>query len=1567
MRYLIAAGTRLYQHYAELPAVHTDVERIVTLFASMGYERILESVSLDPIAAEFEDALSAWCSTAELAADDVVVIYYAGHGDRPLGGRYRLACVDSEHHRPRSWLSLQNLAEVFGSSPLRNVLFLIDACHAAAGAAEISTVTDAIVATRTRGDNLGSGTWILGSARHRDLADDGAFALAVSRAAEAGDGPSQQFISPAEIVNRVNRIFAKDGLRQRAAASSADQTKQPPFFINPAFDPYAQIDVDGQDAERELDISSHFGPRGRGVEHVHDPGMYFTGRSHALTVIRAHLNGSGGHNVLVVTADPGSGKSAVLGQLVMEKCSDISINARHQTLDSLVSRLAASSDIKATTLEGLLSILANRKKPLRVIVDSLDEAGPVGDKVEARRISWDLIRPLGAVPCVRLVVGSRRELLSHIGDRQPVVDLDDIRYSADTSTKRYVEQILMDVGSPYHLQPATAADIAHEVAQRAGLCFLVARMTASALLRDDAIDTSVPGWAERLPSDVGAAFDAYLQRVPRERHSSTMTLLTTLAFGEGNGLPRRIWVRVASRVGGVPLTETHIDTLVDEDSSYLTSVEVDGVKYFRLYHQELSDYLKNHALKHRDLVDIQESFVDELLHLASNCDWKRVHPYIISHLATHAAAANSISDLVADPAFVLAANPVGLLRAVRHSSCDPTLAMIIERCADILEDASSKNLDRAAQLAFVAETYGATLFARRAEGISTSLERVRAEPRKVTPHRIVGQHTERTYSNRSAHWAWMIEDVEIPGSGRIILANPPETAHVHVWSLNDVSQSTLLIHSAPVTGLSVIPGTDNRPLAVTLDQAGELRIWDLVDQVIVRRLPRAGYHEILDIGTSSSGAPLIVCKNPRRVAVIDLNALATVYETDVTTPSDVPFWSPGATACLVRTGDNRTALLLCDGQKSEVSIHLLEAYSSPRIVLVIGSIENPVLMDRFIYPEAGTIAAIYEPSKRICLLDVDSGEISASPFNGFEWKPEGGFVEGDEGEPLFFGRQMVGLLAGSLAAGLITKNVEGSSQTFIPFVSDKRIFAVTVPDDHTAIAVVDCVSGNYVGEPLRGHESSVCAVHLIRFPESGSISILAVGNDGTARLWPWRSPVMVQDVEQNLNNNDQMSHPFEAEVVLDWRANPKMILFGPPGIRRVDVRILDELDGKNGQPFSEHVMSVSHLREHDCSEDADGTIQILSWEYSHHTTSKTDPDIAYGQPVGTYYWNRIPVDGHPYGLKLDWLHGGRGRISACLIPSNSAHPNARVVAFDALRGQVQLMESPSDAGKMVQVPWNIDSARDLVRSTAFTSLEGDAVLMVIVRKATGYEETVTGRRSPDNTRVADSAASHVESELPSLCYLWDVTKRQAARDTPLVLLAGIEIIAPEHGKNGTRYVAMRSRGGSTIVLDLATDQRHVVQAAQQSADRYDKATFTGRHCIRWANLRDSTSVLLSINPSGSDDLLEDEFVQSVPVTVWRSDAPDHTYRLPVCASHILWTGSAPNGEALVAVSDTKEITLCHLASNEKVWATSLPALVVSFTAVNCGETFNFAVGTQQGVILLRPRITGAWRRRLGLS
>ena len=1559
-RYVVAAGTRHYREAAELPLAHEDVERAAELFTSMGYERVLTDVSYDPDSESFENALADWCGTPGLDADDVVVVYYAGHGDRSPAGQYRLAAADSEPGRPRSWLSLPNLAEILATSPVRNVLFVVDACHAAAATAEIGTITDTIVAGRGRADAFGGGTWLLASARHRDLAVDGAFVSELAKACAQGDGPSQRHLAPSTLTERINRAFVAAGLAQRAACSSVDQSERPPFFGNPFFEPHAEITGEGLAGGDASDVSSHFEPRGRGVEHVHDPGSYFTGRERALRAARAHLDATGQGRVLVVTADPGSGKSAVLGRLVLEGCADASVNAHHQTLEALVGRIAAAADVRAATPVALCTALAGRERPFRIVVDSLDEAGSAGDKAEARRIAWELLRPLAAVTCVRLVVGSRRELLPHLGSQVPVVDLDDSAYARDTDTAEYVRKILGDAGAPYEHCPEVARQVAHEVARRAGRCFLVARMTASALLRGSVVDTAAAGWAEQLPSDVGGAFEVYLQRLPQERHAKTMALLTAVAFGEGNGLPRRLWVRVATRLSGIALVQADVDLLLDEDGSYLAQAEADGTKHFRLYHQELTDHLKWRALNHRDLADLQGCFVEALGELVPERDWSRAHPYVRAHLATHAAASGELDDLIEDASFVVHAEPATLLPAVRQALRRPTLAMAVERYAYLVTDTNATLVDRPALLAFVAGTYGEHAVSRQAQEMSGVLERILVEPREITPHRVVGRHDGDAYATRSYIRNWKIKHAVLPDGGRVVLAAQPLASHVHAWRLDNPSQSTILPHAAGVVGLALLDDGTGRARAVTLDAKADIRIWDVADQTLTHTIP-SGATLLLDAGFRGDGTPLLVYGDAERVMVCTLPLLEPLVEVACTTIPQEGLDEVGPSACLAHFENGQVRLLLCDGVRGRVTLHSLDGDGD--VTVLLDGMAQPVLADH-IRGSRGTVAAVYEPRSSLTLLHPGSGRTVPIGFSGFSWQ-ENGFALGSEESPVFVAQDREDLLVASLDAPpqrIAARGKPGGHASFMaPVLLPHGLYAATVGYG-SLVRVMDCATAEVEGSPLHGHEGAVCSLQLL--PSSGDAGpdILAIGNDGTARLWRWDDHKRPGEPRSPFA---ELSAP-EIEALVPWPQDSVGVIAVSGRVCRY---VAPAPDPDHGTTVSlVDGLKADGITEQRCSVDRAGTLHLLLWEYAHlRRPEDGDSDLpdrlsstSFSYPV----WHRISPGGRAEATELTGLRADtRFEVHAHLLPPTDAHPHTRILGLDAVRGRVGLLATPDADLDWTDLTWPLDPDEDWVCSAAFTTPSGSTVLMTGVRGTRLQEGSVGGR--PPRLFLEDDGPPADEAPRAADGRLWDVSTRTPGQGTPVELLDDVWLLRPHHADAGTRWVAQQGRDGTTEVIDLSTGRHHVVRGRRPATNPVGspfRTLVSGTdYFIHWTELSDGSAVLLLLDPEASDD------AHAAPVTVWNAAAPDSTRHLSVPACRLLWTGRAPSGDALVAVSDEHGVALCHLPSGEKVWSAPLPALVTSLTALPASPVLDLAVGTQQGVVFLRPRLSRAWRDSLGFG
>ncbi|WP_439673730.1 caspase family protein [Embleya sp. MST-111070] len=1531
-RYLVAAGTRHYCELGELRGAHRDVGRIVDLFGAMGYERVLAEVSRDPDADEFENALADWCAGGGLTAGDVVVVYYAGHGDPPIAGPYRLACAGSVATRPRTWLSLENLAAILAESPVRDVLFIVDACHAGLGADELGAVTAAFAATRARGEEPGSGTWVLASARRRELAcDEGHFVTELARAHAAGDGASQRRLSPALLADRINRAFVTAGHTQRAVCSVTDQSIQPPFFPNPAFDPAAEIGPDGR-AEGEVgDVTAHFEPRGRGVEHVHDPGSYFTGRAHALDVVRTRLAGPGGRGPLAVTGAPGSGKSALLGRIVLEGDTsggaspiDVSINARHQTIDALIGRLAGAADVRASSVDALLAALAGRQAPYRVVVDSLDEAGPGHDIVEARRIAWELLRPLGDVPSVRLVVGSRRELLSDWCKHAPIVDLDADTYADDTSVADYVERILTDVRSPYTDAPDTARVIAGAVARRAGRCFLVARMTASALLRQEPVNVAASGWADALPSDVDGAFRSYLERLPAARRATALTLLTTLAFAEGHGLPRAgVWTAVASRLSGAAVCERDIDELVDEEGSYLTTVDVGGHRYFRLYHQELTDHLRERALSSRTLTDIQTCFVTALLTLTpplpdrTGPNWAKAEPYVRYHLATHAGAAGTIGELISDPAFVLAAGPLDLLRAVRRVREDSMVPLVIERCAEVLR---KREQDRAAHLAFVARANGEHDFADRALALSTSAERVWMEPRSVTPHQVIGHHGTGGFSVDEIDDNWWIEELR-PRNRSLVLALPPAATCLHVWVPGDQTAARTLPHPNELLAAAAFVDAHDRPIAVTLDDDGQVRTWNVDDVTWLPCAHDAEYRSILAAGLLNSGTAVVACEGWDGVDVLDVTTGHVVRRIDHHSAE----FSPLVGCALIRTPGSPVRLPLFEAESGAIVLYDLEGDpSAPPEVLVDGLHARPDL-DIAENSRGETFLALVEEigsTTTVTLVRIGGPSLSFDLPGESIFGRWGAFVRLDDDPTYIVGDvssvnilPMSGLPVGSTQLDWKPLSVatEGDNGRVIVIRTGWK----------GAVHIVDAADGTPLGAPLLGHESAVCALRVLGSSSSDGLNILAAGADGTVRLWNWQPPTTTVPDAGAARRPTPVS--VEARSVRSWGARPDRILVTSRlGLRTLDREPLDHPDSAMSGDVLPGLHRPAITQHH---EDDDGVVSIF--QTSHNGKEGTEDADSSGSTV----WHRLSPDGGVRTTRLAFPKHMSMMTKIHLIPPSATHPHIRLVSVDPNLDTVEFTTPDRRPG----TAWPLSAAVNHAAwcsSTALATSTGRALLLL----AQGIETSDTGELlSPEiRTRDAVTGNAHDRFETPN----------------PVMRML------PFHTRTGTRHVSCVDYRGDYAVLDL-TDRRmyRVGMGRRLPAAWWTQVDYADQHDMAWVRLPSNDALLLA---TGRDDDLSG----ADSVHIWNSASPNDVGRLAVPAKRLLWTGNSPDGEALVLVDDEHGITLCHLPDGNPIWRTPLPARINGATLL---ADFDIALATQQGVVLVRPRISAAWRRRLGLG
>ncbi|WP_330279286.1 caspase family protein [Streptomyces sp. NBC_00569] len=852
-RFLIAAGVGVFRNPGidGLPGVAADVRRVRELLEPMGYTCVLTDLADDPPRDALAEGIEDWTLEASLGPEDMVVVYFAGHGVCEEDRHY-LLCADS---RPGRWtraLAAEDLARPLVKSAVGHLLVILDTCYAGAGTADVSRLA-ADLADLHRGR---ANRWHLAAARARDRAKENVFVDALADVfAHPRHGATQRYVSVREVTERVNAHFRTHRPSQQARLTTTETDGQDPFFPSPVFLP--GLPADGIDlaglALLRRRYDPHYGPRSRGLEHTGERGDYFTGRARALDELTAFLTTPGGDHdrkARVVTGDPGSGKSALLGRLLALAGPDaprtrrdgdtsgseqrlraypsvIAPHARRASLAALVADLAAALHLPAPAdRDCVLAALSGRTAPVAVVVDSLDEAGAAGDAQESRRIARELLQPLSTLPAVRLVVGTRRPQVPSLGHAVHVLDLDAPEHITRADITTYARAVLEDAQdpdsrSPYRHDPALAATIADGIAERARFSYLVARMTARALVHGQiSIDTSRPDWREHLPSDAKEAFATYLDRFGSDRPKAER-LLRPLAYAQGAGLPwSTLWAPLAEALSGLSCSQNDLDWLHRHAGVYIVETPTPDGSAYRLFHETMAEHLRRTGHEHDDHATIAHTLT-ALVHKdpASGVnDWPAAHPYIRHHAATHAAAGGVLVGLLSDPEYLVHAAPASLLRAL-----DTVTAPAHRIVADIYRASAAAH----APLPADARRDILAIDAARYEypQLAAKLARTRPwAPRWATGSLVHPAHRATLTGHTGGVSAVAV--VEIDNRPHAVTAGIDGT--VRVWDVASGTERAVLAgHTGSVIAVAASE-IDNRPHVLTTHGDGTVRVWDLL-------------------------------------------------------------------------------------------------------------------------------------------------------------------------------------------------------------------------------------------------------------------------------------------------------------------------------------------------------------------------------------------------------------------------------------------------------------------------------------------------------------------------------------------------------------------------------------------------------------------------------------------------------------------------------------------------------------------------------------------------------------------
>ena len=326
---------------------------------------------------------------------------------------------------------------------------------------------------------------------------------------------------------------------------------------------------------------SHFTRRSRGQRSTARGGDLFRGRADALDRVREWLTeDEPPGQALVITGQPGAGKSAVLARAALGEEAEhggpgLAFHARAAAIGDFLTALADLIGMDTpTSADELVISLADlpEQSPVPVVVDALDEAASDSD----RRQIAEALAELAVLPGLRVAVATRPMtvgdpfapggLLPALGvaasDDHNLIDLDSDTYFDLESLRQFAAALLaqdgMDQPGPpgaawaqYRDQQGACDWLAAIIAERAGRNFLAAAMAAVPLSTARTMtDPAAKGFDRAgIPSGVGEALSKYLDRLPGQRRERDRELLTALAYARGTGLDDHAWLAFAAALG----------------------------------------------------------------------------------------------------------------------------------------------------------------------------------------------------------------------------------------------------------------------------------------------------------------------------------------------------------------------------------------------------------------------------------------------------------------------------------------------------------------------------------------------------------------------------------------------------------------------------------------------------------------------------------------------------------------------------------------------------------------------------------------------------------------------------------------------------------------------------------------------------------------------------------------------------------------------------------------------------------------------------------------------------------
>ncbi|MBB4763081.1 hypothetical protein ACFQFC_02675 [Amorphoplanes digitatis] len=945
---------------------------------------------------------------------------------------------------------------------------------------------------------------------------------------------------------------------------------------------------------------AHYARKGMGAD-FGELAWNFVGRRQELGAVNRWLRRQD-NDLLVVTGTAGTGKSALLGNLLLHDRPavhrllrqagflpphdpsptgppspqiDVCLHLTGMDIPAVVAGIADAAGLPAIPqppgsggqatphVDALATALRDHGQPVTVLADGLDEAR---DPIDVAR----LLGTVAALPGVRMIVGTRASTLEGPDQPAPAThDLLDALAAASGQTEvmtlardpqalaEYLRRQLADLDTATldHLIDRIASDTTGTRE------FLFARLAVHELRADPALLSP----ARRADLDAlldgthRTLFVAALDRLGRHT-PAVPVLLHALAFARGRGLPRadRLWLTVAKSLTGAPVTDADLTEAVRSAAPYIMLDAEHDQSVYRLAHRTFAEHyetLPDHAERGRT---VARSLLDSAV---SNFEDQTLNPYLVLHLADH------IADIGQPGWEHLAANvqtldrlePDTVATAVfRHGFGRFRIPAEIQGtvlAAHYLTTVSAA--DRALPRQLAMAKLGHPL---RSEGIAGdgTPTLVAAVQRRETIHRAL-----------TGHIGAVTAMVAFAGpDGRALLATGSHDRMVRVWDLETGAQvgDPLAGHTSSVTSLVAFAGPDGRALLATGSHDRTVRVWGLdtgtrVGDLLTRR---TGWVVAF---TGPDERPLLATGSD--------DGTVRVWDPITGTAVGTPFtgYTGWVTAVIAFAGPDGRALLATGSHDRTVRIWDLETGAQVGDPLT-GHTGWVTAVVTFAGPDGRALLATGSHDRTVRIWDLETGAQVGDPLTGHTgsvtavvtfagpdgrallatgshdrtvriWDPDTGTVVG---EP-FIGHTLV-------------------VSALVAFTGrDGRTLLVTGGDDRT-VRVWDPDTGTAVGEPSTGHTAGVAA--MAAFTGPAGRPLLATGsNDRTVRVW---DPDTGTAVGEPLTG-----HPLAVTALVAFTGPGGRPLLATGGEDRT-VRVWDPITGTAvGEPFIGHTAGVAAL------------------------------------------------------------------------------------------------------------------------------------------------------------------------------------------------------------------------------------------------------------------------------------------------------------------------------------------------------------------------------------------------------